>query len=229
MTISHFRLRHLLLPQGFADSQVSRASMTFFRKDTREGLFQKIHVDFQGSYNEAVYGNVSASVARYLFLKIDLRHHLMELDTDKERNWTIIETIEQAKTWEKRFAEVAPATAETFARERGNELLERTGHARHRSADHLRRLDPTKSIHQQVINFETANGSEFRRHAEKLAEWPGVMQVPDADEVYVLACCAVVSGNEESAFVGQDPLQNDELMWQIQLVADGILSWERQK
>ena len=51
------------------------------------------------------------------------------------------------------------------------------------------------------------------------------MLVDDAEITYLLACCAVLSGNEGAAFIGQDPLKNDALMWQIQLVADGILMW----
>jgi hypothetical protein len=53
------------------------------------------------------------------------------------------------------------------------------------------------------------------------------MQLYDSEEIYLLACCAVLSGNDESRFIDQDPLKDPELMWQIQLVADGILSWSR--
>jgi hypothetical protein len=228
MTINHSRLKLLLTPEGFVESIIESDSMTFVRTDRLEGLFQKIHVDCQGRMGEAVYGNVSTSVTKYIQLKIDERRHLMELDIDKDRNWTVIKTAEDAKRWELRFVEIAPVAAQRFTREHGDELLRRTSHARHRASKHLQRLNSSQSLYQQIQQFEATKGADFRKAAERLAESPGVMQLFDSEEAYLLACCAVLSGAENKTLVEQDPLHNEELMWQIQLIADGILRAQEQ-
>jgi hypothetical protein len=199
--------------------------MTFFRLDSQPDLYQKLHVEFQGRRREAVYGSVSVSVVRHVHLKIDVRQHLLALDADCERYWTIVDSAEEAGAWEKRFSNLAPVAAEAIARSHGSELLERTSHARRRAIHHLHCLHSAEQLYPQIRQFEEARGAESLDRAARLAEWPGVMQVYGAGEIYLLACCAVLSGDEEEAFVDQDPLENDELMWQIQLVADRILSW----
>lgn len=224
MKIRSARLKMLLLPQGFLHSHVGTDSLTFFRQDSLVGLFQKIHVDCQGKDGEAVYGNVSSSVLKFLHLKIETRHHLRELDANNERNWTIVEDNAQAKIWEDRFVEIAPAAAEAYAREHGEGLLQRTADARKVSSTILRGLDPTKSLSQLLQDFQARRGTQFVKVAERLAEWPGVMQVCEAHELYTVTCCAILSHAQALPFVGQDPLENDNLMWQIELVADGLLS-----
>ena len=102
-------------------------------------------------------------------------------------------------------------------------MLNQTADARRRSLELVQQFDSTKSLYQQIQEFEARHGQRFRKEAERLAEWPGVLQVSDGEELYLLACCAVLTGEQGTAFSGQDPLENDELMWQIQLVADGIL------
>jgi len=71
--------------------------------------------------------------------------------------------------------------------------------------------------------------ADVNREARHLAEFPGVLQQRSAEEVYELAALTILRFENEveasaPSFHGQSPLENDSLMWRIQLVADHILS-----
>jgi hypothetical protein len=224
MRIRCSRLKLLLLPKGFHFSDFGGSKLTFFRQDSSVDLFQKVQVDCQGTNGEAVYGNVTVSVLKFLHLKIDIRNHLTDLDVDKERNWTIIEDSAQAKIWEEQFARIAPAFAEAHARRNGERLLQMTAQARNDASEVLQQIDSTKRLSQLIQEFQATRGRQLLNEAERLARWPGVMQVYDAEELYTVACCAILNSAQGPSFIGQDPLKSDMLMWQIQLVADRLLS-----
>ncbi len=227
MKIDKNRLNLLLSPLGFESLDLRSNTLTFCRPDVARGVYQKICVDLQGRRNEAVYGDVSVSVTKFISLKIDELMTLNEIASNKERCWTIIETTAEAKVWERKFADVAPAAVERFSAEHAEALREKTSQARRRSVALVQHLDPTLSSYAQLRRFESQLEASVYKRAMRLSEWPGVLQVYDADEIYQLACCAVLSGREGAAFLDQDPLHNDELMWQIQLVADALLARER--
>jgi hypothetical protein len=113
-----------------------------------------------------------------------------------------------------------------FVSEVGAALLKRTEAARQFARDRLGRLVPGPGVSEQIAELERSMPSVLAAEARRLAAWPGVMQVAEAEGIYVLACLCVLHGNEHQSLPGQDPLSNDELMWRIQLVADGILSWD---
>lgn len=225
MKIDANRLNLLLAPLGFEIPEKHSHSLTFCRPDNDRGVYQKICVDFQGRRKEAVSAHVFISVTKFMSLKIEEFRELKEIAGNKERAWTIIATTSEARVWEHKLAETAPSAVERFSAEHANALRERTSRARHRTAELMQHLDSTRSVYAQLRRFESQLDESIYKRAVRLSEWPGVMQVYDADEIYQLACCAVLSGREGVAFLDQDPLHNDELMWQIQLVADGLLVW----
>ncbi|MFN0197434.1 MAG: hypothetical protein ACKVT0_11875 [Planctomycetaceae bacterium] len=224
MKVSQRRLQKLLEPIGFITRRVGRHDLGFIRPDVLSDLYLLIELSFAGKKNEAVAGYVFISVTRWICIKgISEGNLLLNVASDKERGHTIVETTSQAKEWEYLLARNAPTAVEALAREHGQSLLDRSAHARQRAALHIQRLDRTEPLYAQIIKFDV----NLINAAQRLAEWPGVMQVYDAEEIYLLASAMVLSGDEEFSYWGQDPLHNDDLMWQVQLVADEILSWER--
>ncbi|MFO0885061.1 MAG: hypothetical protein U0894_12880 [Pirellulales bacterium] len=236
--VSEARLSDLLTATGFRSASRWYGGYAWNRWNSTLGVSEWVLVGFAGKKDEAVSANVGVGITQTLAFGIS-HELLVEVADVKQmvdeygfwapgRGQAIIETAETAKAWERRVAETAPAAAECYALEHGNELLQRTTHARQRSSKLMQLLDSTKSLYQQIQELEARHGNAYRKEAERLAEWPGVMQVFDAEELYLLACCAVLTGDQGTAFRGLDPLKNEELMWQIQLVADGILLWERE-
>jgi len=236
--VSKNRLSDLLIATGFRSASRWYGGYAWNRWNSLHGVSEWVLIGFAGKKNEAISANVGVGITRSLAFGIT-HELLVEVADVREmfdnygfwtpgRGQAIIETTERAKAWERRVAEIAPAAAECYALQHGNELLKQTTRARQRSLELLRQLDSTKSLYQQIQEFEDRHGHTFRKEAERLAEWPGVMQVRDAEELYLLACCTVLTGEQGTALTGQDPLKNDELMWQIQLVADGISLWARE-
>lgn len=236
--ISDTRLSNLLTATGFRRGTRWYGGFAWNRWNCLLGVSEWVLIGFSGKKNEAVIANVGVRITRIIAFGINYEILIDVADIkdmlDEHGFWipdrgrAIIESAEVAKSWERRLVEIAPAAAESYALKHGSEVLQQTAHARQRSSGLLRQLDSTKSLYQQIQEFEARHGHTFRKEAERLAEWPGVMQVYDAENHYLLACCAVLSGEQGAAFIDQDPLKNDELMWQIQLVADGSLLWARE-
>lgn len=233
--VSETRLSDLLTATGFQSASRWYGGYAWNRWNSRLGVSEWILVGFAGKKNESVSANVGVGITRTLAFGIS--HELLAEVADAQEMfekygfWTpgrgraTLETVQQSRSWERRVAEIAPAVAGSYALQHGNELLKQTIHARQRSSELLRHLDPTKSPYQQIQELEARHGHAYGKEAERLAEWPGVMQVFNAAELYLLACCAVLTGEEGTALIGKDPLKDVELMWQIQLVADGIMLW----
>ena len=232
--VSERRLSSLLNPAGFHNVTHRFGDFAWNRWNSLQGVSEWVLVGFAGKNYEAVSASVGVGITR--ILAFGVKHELVLEVADvkvmldeygfwiPDRGKAIIESVNKAKAWEYRLAEIAPTAAECYAVQHGIELLRQTANARQRSLELLPRLDSTKSFYQQIEEFEARHGHEFRKEAERLSEWPGVMQISDSEQLYLLACCAVLTGDQGIEFFGQDPLENDELMWQIQLVTDGILS-----
>jgi hypothetical protein len=226
MTIRCSRLSKLLEPDGFVSRRTSRLvrRCAFVRLDRRPSLFQQIDVSFAGRRAEAVVAHVSASVTKWVRVKgLSVGRLLGELATDRDRGWSIITTSEEARHWEQSLARVGPIAAAELVSEVGAALIESTECARGVAQDRLARLHPERSVSDQIADLQRAMPSDLVAEARRLAASPGVMQVSEAEEIYLLACLSVLDGDDRS---DRDPLANGELMGRIQLVADGILTWE---
>ena len=73
---------------------------------------------------------------------------------------------------------------------------------------------------------------EQRDEAARISRHPGVIQLAGTEECYLLASLALVvfGDNVEgaaNAFKGHDPLENREMMFRIQLIADRLLAGDR--
>jgi hypothetical protein len=229
MKISCARTGKLLKPKGFVTRRTSPLvrHCAFVRPDQNPSLYQQIDVSFVGRHDEAVVAHIAASVARWIRVKgLSVSRLLVEIAIDQERGWSIIGTKAEAEDWEQSLADVGPIAVAKLVSEVGTALVGRTEGARQFARDRLARLDPERDVSEQIAELERSTPSVLVAEARRLAAWPGVMQVAEAEGIYVLACFSVLQGNDDQSLPGQDPLSTDELMWRIQLVADGILSWD---
>jgi hypothetical protein len=238
LNVSESRLSDLLTSTGFRSATRWHGEYAWSRWNSSLGVSEWVLVGFAGKKKEAVSANVGVGITRVLAFRI--KHELLiDVADSKEtldefgfwipdRGRAIVDSVEKAKGWEHRLAVIAPVAVQSFALKHGSEMLLKTANSRQRSSELLRQLDSKKSLYLQIQELEARHGHTFRKEAERLAERPGVMQVVDAKEHYLLACCAVLTGAQGRAFIGQDPLIDDDLMWQIQLVADGLLLWARE-
>jgi hypothetical protein len=229
MKIRCARAGRLLKPNGFVARRTSGLvrHCAFVRPDQNPSLYQQIDLSFVGRNGEAVTAHISASVARWIRVKgLCVSRLLGEIAMDQDRGWSIIATKAEAHDWEQSLAHLGPPAVTEFASEVGAALVERTEEARQVARERLARLHPEEGVSNQIADLERAMPSALVAEARRLAAWPGVMQVSGAEEIYILACLSVLNGEDRRPLVDQDPLADDELMGRIQLVADGILSWD---
>jgi len=180
----------------------------------------------QGKSGEAVYGHAGISLVRgrNATKGLDELDHLLELDEDKERNWTLIESraSDLAIDWERRFAVLAPTHAREVAIQAGQQLLDKTARERLATQTILIQLGTVFDLPRAYSRLLAECSHQERRRAEILFEWPGVVQIPDADLLYRTATLAVARYTFGSADYGADPLRDQNLMWLIQLLVDAI-------
>jgi hypothetical protein len=227
MKISCSRIGALLKRHGFVTRYTSAPakSCAYVRDDQKKPLFQHIDVSFAGNHKEAVVAHVTASTTKWMRVKgLSVSRLLDEIATDLDRGWSVVTTEDEAKEWEKSLAHIGPSKVSELATDEGGSLLERTREARQIAEVLLARLDREGNVSDQLAMLEHATPLGLVTEAQRLASWPGVMQVSGCENVYILACLSVLNGDSDSTLLGKDPLESDELMWQIQLVADGILS-----
>ena len=218
--ISCARISKILKPEGFVTRRTGPLvkHRAFVRPDQHPSLYHQIDISFVGRQSEAVAAHITASVARWIRVKgLSESRLLGEVATDQDRGWSVIKTRPDADDWERSLARLGPVAVAQLASEVGAILLQKTEGARRVARDRLARLVPDRGVSNQIAEFGHAMPPGVVAEAERLATWPGVMQVSGAAEIYFLACLSVVDGDDRRDLLGQDPLANDELMWRIQL------------
>jgi hypothetical protein len=236
MKPSKARIGKKLRPLGF---KIERDSIRtdgyeWGRQRTDMPILEWINAHLGGKKLEAAAAYVSISVTRvvggfglgkFLLLK-DFPH----LTT---RGHTILDTEADARAWEDRLVEIGPPAAAALAVETGPALLESTAAARQAAEKYLALLRPlaeAQYLEQAMRNL--CQPAEIDS-AYRLAEWPGVLLVRGAQDIYLTVCMAILHfaprvETDHRSFHGVDPLRekDHELMKRIQLLADALL-WEK--
>ncbi len=231
MSISVARILSLIEQDGFVLVHKNANGQSSFRRpDSQPKLSQWIIVDCAGRQHEAVVGSIATSVTKRISIKGLMEMRLLdEIAEVEERGWTIVDSTEKAKEWEVQLARVAPLRAAEMAAEIGPEILDRTESARIAVGKYLGCLIDTADAGTQLQFLREQAEQSIVADAERLANWPGVLQVAGAEDQYLLATLCVLHfqrhvENPLCSFIGSDPLENDQLMWRIQLLADTFLA-----
>jgi hypothetical protein len=230
MKIGCDRIAAILRQDGFITRQTDGGGhpCAFVRPDTRPLLYQQIDVSFSGRESEAVVGYVAASTTKWIRIKgLSVSRLLNEIASDPDRCWSIVRTAKEAKDWEQALTRRGPVAVTELVAEVGPSLLEVTKPAREQALMKSACLNPEEVISSQIARLYRTMPEESIAAAERLARWNGVMQVANSEDVYLLACLAVMKPREFPIATGGDPLADQKLMWLIQLVADGIFSWDQ--
>jgi hypothetical protein len=226
-------LLSLLSDAGYRLGHVNDSEGSFtFTKLRNDGLYELITCNFAGRKRDAVVCRVGVSVTRIVQLKnLTEKTVVVEVASVPERGWTIVRSNEELRDWERRVSEVAVRKAKQFANENSKELLDRTRNSRDAVHDCIEELLCCNGLSRCLTDLRSRASGEQLRVANRLAEWPGVRQLQGAAQVYEAACLAVVTRIRSNKLPSPElpaemPLENDQLMWEIQLVADKLLDQE---
>lgn len=237
MMVSVKRVGKLLEPQGFqlVYYHAQARLFVFSRNDPNPDLFQRVRIHCAGKRGEAAEGDAEVSVIRGANATKGLVEDelLLELASEPERGWTVLGTNDEAKDWEQRFAQFAPQQAAMLARKMGAELLAATAACRAAAAEMRERMGDIHDLLSTRSQLARDATAEQLQTARRLAEWPGVLQIAEAELVYEVATIAIViHATEISSLrlnVEADPLYDRHLMWLIQILVDRIItenSWK---
>ena len=200
MIIDLSRITLLLKPQGFVVGRRSEIenSFSFVRFDRRPELFQSVTVRCLGKQSDTVVGWVAVAVTRNLLIKgLGEMRVLEEIAREKERGVTVIRNSTEALEWENELSSVGPRRAEDLVSEVGSAILAKTESARAAAAKYVGMLDLTRPIPALIDELRDRFRPSRVRAAVAIAEWPGVLQVRGAQDLYLLSCLSLVGFEEE--------------------------------
>ena len=232
MKVEPSRLANALRDERFQLAQQACGDNAFvlLREDLVPDLFQWIWVNASGKRGEAVFAYAAVSVAKWIAFKglMDLRP-MIELGENPERGTTIIETDVKAQAWERKLIEYAPQEVSRFAAERGSALLETTKTARRSVAEYLKRVDLSDSAARALLTMWDGADETTCTEADRLMNWTAMQQIRGRETLYEMACLWVLRYSSEVdgacvSYFGQDPLENTDLMWRIQLIVDKLFT-----
>jgi hypothetical protein len=201
MMLNTDRLKLLLEPQGFlmrwADTVTKE--ILFIRPSSLPRLFEHLNVQGQGKVGEAVYATTAVSGSTnhsHDPCVSEVDHALLySLQTDKERHWTIVTTIEQAQQWEDNLARNADSHCRATAQKMGPPLCERLQPALAAVDRYIEKLGMMSEIFDSEALYFTQSSDEQRKEAERLAFGAGHLR-ESSDDVQ-LACLVLVKFGSE--------------------------------
>lgn len=227
MRIKPIRLSRLLSQADFWLAWQDRShECGFSRSSERADLFEQLIVKSVGRHAEAVFANAAVSVVSGpMWTKGMVEMVLIdEVATNQERGWTEFHDEREIITWERQLAEVGPGRTRELAVTRGPKLLERTEEARRIVESVLSLLPPQAELGQLLMWLRERASDADQAEARRLSCSAGVMRLHDAEELYLVAGMALRTLSPvASDGIQADPMNNPQLMWQIQLLVDRLL------
>lgn len=206
------------------------AAFAFVRPGRTEGLFEHVLVDGAGKHGDAVVASAGVAVVegRTATKGLIELETIVDLPGVASRGHARIETKEEAIRWEENLARVAPQHVAALADRKGAALLEATAVVREVTAKYAVFLPAGLDATALRRWLEEQIRPQERAEAQRLAGWPGVLRFEGGEQLYGIASLALVAFAErvekrQAPFQSTDPLEDQALMWRIQVLADTIL------
>jgi hypothetical protein len=230
MKVKPLRLLSDLQHEHFQLARVSAVedSFAFVRGDTLPDLYQWIWIQPGGKRGEAVLTYLAVSVAKWIALKGLMETKLMSgIGEDPERGWTIVDSEYQARKLEQRLVQLAPSAVAEFAATHGSDLLAQTEAARKAANKYLSCIESYPSAEAALGNLRAISDETTVDEADRIMNWTAMRQLAGCPELYEIACLCLLNNSArvegtDVAYFGQDPLENIQLMWRIQLIVDKL-------
>jgi hypothetical protein len=117
------------------------------------------------------------------------------LESDTERHWTIVRTIEEAQKWEKKLAQNADSHCRRTAQLKGRALYERLQPAFAAVDRYIEKLGVVREVFDSEYQYFSMSTEEQRREAQRLAFSVGhLRESPDDVD---LACLVLAKFSSE--------------------------------
>jgi hypothetical protein len=223
-------LTNSLRAVGFISVHSGRQnSKLVFVRPRKDRTFERIVCEFVGKKNDAAVCWIGVSLTRLIpFKGLTEIFVVSEVASDHERGWTIIESNEDRCNWFRSVVEIAVPKLDEVAENFAKDLIQRCGESMDRAKACLAGIEDDTSVNTLLINVKTKATEDELRVTERIVEWPGVVQIANAQTTYELATLLVLQTLYKSRLPNpydskEMPLEKTNLMWEIQLVADSLM------
>jgi len=218
----------LVLGFNLMPSAMPNSKFTFVRKRLDQA-FERVVCEFVGKKNDAAVCWIGISLTHTIPFKGLTENLLMEdVASDKDRGWTIIESKDDRCKWLRSVAEIAVPKLNQIAEGLAKTLIENCGQSLERAKSCIVAVERVTSVETMLLTLKANASEDELRVAERIVEWPGVVQIADSRTTYEVAALLVLQNLYKSRLPNPSiskemPLENTNLMWEIQLVADSLL------
>jgi hypothetical protein len=235
MMLDPQRLDQLLRPYRFRVLLVDIVTkeIWFVRPSPLRRLYEHLQVVGQGKQGEAVYAVSGIAGVQFFGAIFDSAvgeedlSLLYALETNRDRHWTIVETVQQAKEWEIRLAEQAHSHCQATAKRMGPALFERLQPILDIVDSYVAKLGNLTEIFDKEYLYASRSSSEERKEADRLVLGASSGRSQGLADDLQLACLVLARfGREveghENPFAGKKVHEDPPLRARIFLLADLI-------
>ncbi len=235
MKLSEKRLVELLKHDGFELVSFDKTTkdIHFVRNSKMDQLFEHLFVCGQGKWGEVVYAFSTVSAVRLfsdkgIVSEEDDNELLYELETDKERHWTELNSLVETKAWEQQLAKVAAIFTARNAENKGPKLLARLDRYFDDVQKYLCLAGDINSIFEREYQWTMEFNENIRNAAERVAD-NSFLRHAAYDDV-LLACLILFKYGDSvegksTPWQGVMPLDSKNNLYpKILLIADHLVS-----
>jgi hypothetical protein len=232
MMLRPFRLEGLLSVHGYNLSYVDKIEKwaAYRSCKSNDPLSKWIVASSLGKRGEWLVGKVAITVTKHkltAFMGLSEEQLLFDVAVDKDSGDTLVTSQAEVVEWEQRLVPVALKAVEELTKQRGPELLSRTSSARKAVDKYLKMLPRGGHLPEILRTLERGSPSELLVASRRLAGKPSVVRDEGWEDYYYMTCLCLLKFSDriEGLRLGGDeqPLDNKDLMWRIQLFADHLI------
>jgi len=218
----------LVLGFNLIPNAMPNSKFTFVRKRLSHA-FERIVCEFIRKKNDAAVCWIGVSLTHTIPFK-GLTENLLveEVASDTDRGWTIIKSKDDLSKWLQSVAEIAVPKLNQIAAELAKTIVGNCEESLERAKSCIVAVERVTSVEAMLLTLKANATEDERRVAERIVEWPGVVQLADSRTTYEVATLLVLQNLYKSRLPNplnttEMPLENTNLMREIQLVADSLL------
>lgn len=185
----------------------------YFSQSQGDGYYHALVINSSGTVDRKYYAYAVIAFINHGYLNQDLCEIRVidEIATNRERGWTSISSVKEADAWAAALRDSAAKNLKQLEADCKTQLEAATREHRLATARYLSLTDVPVQHH---------------RESERLAEMPGICQIPHAQELYIYAIDLLLSRSRfltpPEDYTGLSPIDNLPYRCRIQLIADQL-------
>jgi hypothetical protein len=230
MMLDREYLQRLLMPLRFEVAWFSStAKQVVFSRlcQSNSDIYERINIHCGGKKGESIPARIELSVTKGRPNVLTESSLLTEL-ANNDRGTFVAKSPQETRQWAHRLASIVNDRLETLSREKSDHILKTTASIRNAAILYLNKIAAFNCSASELIILFEKKAETKGDFARKISQWPGVIQIPNAESIYYLVCLTILIFSKEiepySDYLKKSDPLDFELLGRIQLIVDYLTS-----